>query len=114
MTGLEWSPFVWTTWEIPLGVSPTRILLYLFLSLFLVNTVHRIRRWYRLRHIPGPWICGWTSLRLLRSHMGPRIDRDWKELVDKYGRKMKTSPSYDVSVGLCFDKKAGGKSLQAQ
>lgn len=69
-----------------LGLSWTRKLVYFFVALLLVNTVQRIRRWYRLRHIPGPWICGFTSLWLVKECLGPRIDQSWKKLVDQYGK----------------------------
>ncbi|KAM7219647.1 Cytochrome P450 [Rhypophila decipiens] len=82
-----------THWGESLLNSPRTIILYLLSALFLINTVQRIRRWYRLRHIPGPWICGFTSLWLLRKCFGPRIDLSWKELVEKYGPVVRMAPN---------------------
>lgn len=68
-----------------LALPPTTIVFYLLFALLAINTAQRVRRWYRLRHIPGPWICGFTSLWLVNRLLGPRIDKDWKKLVDTYG-----------------------------
>lgn len=74
------------TWNVTfLTLSPKTIGIYLLFAFLTVNTIQRVRRWHRLRHIPGPWICGFTSLWLVKRLLGPRIDKDWKELVDKYG-----------------------------
>ncbi|KAM7204219.1 Cytochrome P450 [Naviculisporaceae sp. PSN 640] len=80
-------------WVETLLASPKTTLIYLFLSLLLYDLGRRTRRWYRLRHVPGPWICGWTSLWLLKQHLGPRIDQSWKKLVEEYGPVVRMAPN---------------------
>ena len=46
---------------------------------------HRVRRWQRLRHIPGPFVCGITSLRLARQSISGTMHEDLKKLTDIYG-----------------------------
>jgi hypothetical protein len=47
--------------------------------------VQRTRRWYRLRHIPGPPLAGWTSLWLTKRYLKGTVSQDISALVDKYG-----------------------------
>ncbi|KAK3313220.1 cytochrome P450 [Apodospora peruviana] len=74
-------------------LSPMKIGLYVSVVLFCANLVHRVRRWYRLRHIPGPLVSSLTSLWLFWRCLGPRIDKDGKALVDKYGPIVRLTPN---------------------
>jgi hypothetical protein len=49
--------------------------------------VSRVRRWRRLRHIPGPLLAGWSKAAwLLRKALGGRFHLDTAEVCEKYGR----------------------------
>ncbi|KAL2174065.1 cytochrome P450 [Thermothelomyces heterothallicus CBS 202.75] len=64
-------------------ISPPspRLVWYLLGILLLANIIHRVRRWYRPRHIPGPTLAGWTSLWLTRRYLKATFFQDVSALV---------------------------------
>ncbi|KAL2186594.1 cytochrome P450 [Thermothelomyces heterothallicus CBS 203.75] len=67
-------------------ISPPspRLVWYLLGILLLANIIHRVRRWYRPRHIPGPTLAGWTSLWLTRRYLKATFFQDVSALVEQY------------------------------
>ncbi len=56
-------------------------------SLFIVGAVVRdLWAWSRLRHIPGPFICGFSTLWLVQKFLSGRANEDFKRLSEKYGK----------------------------
>lgn len=52
----------------------------------------RVRRWLRLRHIPGPPLAGWSkAIWLLRKSLGGRFHLDTAEVCEKYGQCLCTA-----------------------
>ncbi|KAK3689051.1 cytochrome P450 [Podospora appendiculata] len=73
--------------------TPTRIILFLVAILSLVFVAHRTRRWYRLRHVPGPLACGLSSLPMTYWSFEGRIHEHWKALAEKYGPLVRIGPN---------------------
>ncbi|KAL2135823.1 hypothetical protein VTI74DRAFT_6752 [Chaetomium olivicolor] len=65
------------------GPSTGRILYSLSLLLF-VHGIRRAKRWYRLRHIPGPPFAGWTSLWLTKRYLDGTFSKEVPALADQY------------------------------
>lgn len=57
------------------------ILLVLCLSVF----ARYVTVWYRLRHIPGPFICKFSTIWLARKCLSGRVNEDFKRLAENYG-----------------------------
>ena len=62
-----------------------RLVLYILGFLLLAHTIRRVRQWYRLRHIPGPPLAGWTSLWLTKQYLNETFFLDVPALVAQYG-----------------------------
>ncbi len=82
------------------SLSPATIALTLLGLILLRNVVTRIRRWHRLRHIPGPAICGWTSLWLTWQYKKGTIQYIIVQLSEKYGPLVRIGPNEVVCVNL--------------
>jgi len=61
-----------------------------FVALIFLDFIRRLRRWHRLRHIPGPPLAGWTSFALTKPYLDGTIYEHWKELAEKYGEYIPT------------------------
>jgi hypothetical protein len=66
--------------------SPTALYLQGIFLLVFVQIVRLIRRWYRLRHIPGPTGAGWSSWWQLRGALSGRYHEDLKNVADQFGK----------------------------
>ncbi|KAE9374995.1 pisatin demethylase [Stipitochalara longipes BDJ] len=56
--------------------------------------IFRVRRWLRLRHIPGPPLAGWSKAAwLLRKALGGRFHLDTAEVCEKYGSIVRIGPN---------------------
>lgn len=68
----------------------------LFLALVLIPTCYKIVRivhqWRRLRHIPGPFINGFSKLPLLSWEFKEQVNLKGYELHKKYGPVARVSP----------------------
>jgi len=60
--------------------------------LLLRSIVARVQRWNRFRHIPGPFLAGWTSLWSTYHHWKQDVHLLHKELTKKYGPLVRTGP----------------------
>lgn len=85
MMGLlsPWAESGWTAYAAPV---------ILLVGLF----VWRVHMWYRLRHIPGPRLAGWSVLWQLRGALQDNYHEILKEATDKYGKL--PFPVYQASV----------------
>ncbi len=80
-------------WNIVVAL-PSPILISSLVGFFIVaNVVHRIIRWRRLRHIPGPAMAGWTSLWLTGAYFRGGFLEDYEELSAKYGPVIRVGPN---------------------
>jgi len=58
------------------------------------SVVFRVRRYLRLRHIPGPPLAGWSKAPwLLRKALGGRFHLDTAEVCQKYGSIARIGPN---------------------
>lgn len=71
--------------ESPIAKPSSRLVLYILGLLFLAHIIRRVRQWYRLRHVPGPPLAGWTSLWLTKQYLNETFFLDVPALVEKYG-----------------------------
>ncbi|EHK25117.1 uncharacterized protein TRIVIDRAFT_32994 [Trichoderma virens Gv29-8] len=70
-----------------------------FCLIFLVAFVaHRIYRWQRLRHIPGPTSAAWTIWWQLSSALSGRYHERLKEAADTYGPLVRIGPNQLLSI----------------
>ncbi|KAH6846992.1 pisatin demethylase [Chaetomium sp. MPI-CAGE-AT-0009] len=73
-----------------------RLELGLFLSSLLVATfvVQRLRRWYRLRHIPGPPLAGFSRwFWLVPTARSGQLPERMRQVESKYGRLARVGPN---------------------
>ncbi|KAK4156004.1 cytochrome P450 [Chaetomidium leptoderma] len=80
--------------------STSVILYYVLGFLLLVHAIRRVRGWYRLRHIPGPALAGWTSLWLTRRYLKGTFCQDVPALVDRYGPVVRVAPDKIVCTDI--------------
>jgi len=73
-------------------IVPTLILCFVGLAVF-ANVLHRLGRWARLRHVPGPPLAGWTSLWLTRASMQEGYLEHYQSLTEKYGPVVRVGPN---------------------
>src|SRR2546430_2329902 len=50
--------------------------------------VREIWSWYRLRHIPGPFLNSISVFPMVRRAMGGRLNEELKKLGDEYGKRI--------------------------
>jgi len=80
---------------------PSPVLLYAFAALCLYVVCDRAGKWYRLRHIPGPWYHTISVLPLAFKCWRGRFHEDLRHLFDTYGRA-RSSPRSETAVSLPF------------
>ncbi|KAK0710411.1 cytochrome P450 [Apiosordaria backusii] len=71
----------------------TPLYLILLLLLLLANLAYRVHRWSKLRHVPGPFLAGWTSLWLTRRFLSYKVYEDMHALTKKYGPVVRVAPN---------------------
>ncbi|KAK0630500.1 cytochrome P450 [Bombardia bombarda] len=76
-----------------LGQNTRNLVLGLLGILIFSSIVKRFRRWYRLRHIPGPSLAGFSRLWLARLYVKGQVHEDWKVLADTYGTVVRIGPN---------------------
>jgi len=67
----------WTTWLVAVTVA----ILYLILA--------RVRAWYRLRYIKGPFWAAFSKWWMMRKTMGGQMHLDLARVCEQYGRSSK-------------------------
>jgi hypothetical protein len=65
-------------------ISPTWLLISILLGWYIVSSV---RAYWRLRHIKGPWIAGWSNIWLVNAAMSKKYHLRLAEVSEKYGTK---------------------------
>jgi hypothetical protein len=74
--------------ELPLSdvtLSRTAIYAVIFLTIVTYSTVSRLRAWYKLRHIPGPFWCGFSKFWLIRETWHGTLFKTLGDMAEKYG-----------------------------
>lgn len=75
------------------GFNATTLLVFgigAVIGWFLVST---FTAWYRLRHVPGPWLASFSSLWIARYIYQGRTKQGLESLA-QYGRLVRLSPQY--------------------
>ena len=65
--------------------SSENLVVLFLIALSLGVFTRYVTAWYRLRHIPGPFICGFSTIWLARKCLSGRVNEDFKRLTEKYG-----------------------------
>jgi len=74
-------------WQIKETSTGRLSLLLAVVSLYLAYLgITTLRQYFRLRHIPGPRIAGFSKFWLARSLLGGRMHLDLHEAIEKYGK----------------------------
>ncbi|KAK3386164.1 cytochrome P450 [Podospora didyma] len=69
-------------------------MLGLFISVLVVwSATSRIKKWYRLRHVPGPRITGFTTLWFAWRTARKTVHEDIVTLTEKYGPVVRIAPN---------------------
>ncbi|KAH6847789.1 cytochrome P450 [Chaetomium sp. MPI-CAGE-AT-0009] len=84
----------------PIARPSPALILYILGFFLLVHSVRRVRAWYRLRHIPGPPLAGWTSLWLTKRYLDETFFLDVPALVDQYGPLVRIGPDKVVCTDV--------------
>lgn len=87
-----------TTWVL---AQDTNIQIALLLAAALATTIitSYFRTWYRLCHVPGPFLNGWTTLVQLKHVYGGKFHLYLEGLHQKYGTVPPPGPAiYPTSV----------------
>jgi hypothetical protein len=66
----------------------------LFVAFVTYSIISRFRAWYRLRHIPGPFWCGFSSFWLYRESWDGTLYTALGQLAKKYGPSRLPSHTY--------------------
>jgi hypothetical protein len=82
---------VLSNYNIPL--TSTSAIISVVGILLITNVLHRLLRWRRLRHVPGPPLAGWTSLWLTGRYLNSEILNDISGLTAKYGPVVRVGPN---------------------
>ncbi|KAK3379487.1 cytochrome P450 [Lasiosphaeria ovina] len=75
----------------PVMASP--LVLYALAALFLYAVCRVAVKWFRLRHIPGPWYHGISLLPLVYKCWRGRLHEDLRKLFDTYGPIVRIGPN---------------------
>ncbi|PNP66730.1 hypothetical protein FNYG_13460 [Fusarium nygamai] len=73
--------------------SLINICLQVTLVLLIAQSVRLVRRWSRLRHIPGPASAGWTSWWQCRGALSGRYHEHLKNAADEFGPLVRIGPN---------------------
>ncbi|KAG9507987.1 hypothetical protein J7337_001544 [Fusarium musae] len=76
----------------------TRICLRVTLVLLIAQLFRVVRRWSRLRHIPGPASAGWTSWWQCRGALSGRYHEHLKNAADQFGPLVRIGPNEVLST----------------
>ncbi|KAG4293831.1 hypothetical protein FPRO06_00416 [Fusarium proliferatum] len=78
--------------------SLTNICLQVTLVLLIAQLFRLVRRWSRLRHIPGPASAGWTSWWQCRGALSGRYHEHLKNAADQFGPLIRIGPNEVLST----------------
>ncbi|KAI0005620.1 cytochrome P450 [Xylariaceae sp. FL0662B] len=76
------------------GVLSSPFLVPILAGLFALGILYSyISTWYRLRHIDGPWLAGWTYLWMLRVTLTGEQSARYRAVNQKYGPLVRIGPN---------------------
>lgn len=82
-------------------------------SLFVFGTVtlvwfvaSTVTSWYRLRHIPGPWLASISNLWMIRASTSTRLSEVFEEAGESYGSLVRIGPNQILTSDADFLRKS--------
>ncbi|POS75469.1 cytochrome P450 [Diaporthe helianthi] len=84
-----------------------RSLLALGMSMFLTVVVSMIVSWYRLRHIPGPWLASVSNIWMIRAATSKRLSEAFERAGSSYGPLVRIGPNQILTSDADFLRKTG-------
>ncbi|KAM5355339.1 hypothetical protein ACJ41O_001985 [Fusarium nematophilum] len=76
----------------------TRFYVGIVVGLFAGLVVRQVRRWHRLRHIPGPRLAGWSSWWQLNGALSGVYHEHLKDAADRFGPLVRIGPNELLST----------------
>ncbi|KAJ3514671.1 hypothetical protein NM208_g15042 [Fusarium decemcellulare] len=80
------------------GLTWARLYLGAFVFLITAIVARQVRRWYRLRHIPGPRGAGWSTWWQLNGALSGRYHEHLKDAADQFGPLVRIGPNELLST----------------
>lgn len=93
--------------HIDLETLAFRSLLALGTSIFLGIAVSTVVSWYRLRHIPGPWLASVSNIWIIRAATSKRLSEAFEEVGRSYGPLVRIGPNQILTSDADFLRKTG-------
>lgn len=70
--------------------------------IFLWLSVATLTAWYRLRHIPGPWIASISNLWIIKASTSKKLAEVFEKAGDKYGPLVRIGPNQILTSDADF------------
>lgn len=93
--------------QIDLETIAFRSLVVLGISIFLGFVVSTVVSWYRLRHIPGPWLASVSNIWIIRAATSERLNLVFEETGKAYGPLVRIGPNQILTSDADFLRKTG-------
>lgn len=84
-----------------------RSLLVFATSVFLWFVGSTVNSWYKLRHIPGPWLASISDLWIIRAATSARLSEVFEEVGKSYGPLVRIGPNQILTSDADILRKTG-------
>jgi hypothetical protein len=93
--------------QIDLETVAFRSLLALGTSILLWFVVSTVVAWYRLRHIPGPWLASVSNIWIIRAATSEKLNVVFEEAGKTYGPLVRIGPNQILTSDTDLLRKTG-------
>lgn len=93
--------------QIDLEKIAVRSLLALGTSIVLWFVVSTVVSWYRLRHIPGPWLASVSNIWMIRAAISEKLNVAFEEAGKTYGPLVRIGPNQILTSDADFLRRTG-------
>jgi hypothetical protein len=93
--------------QIDLEKIALQTILVLVASMVLWLVVSTVVSWYRLRHIPGPWLASVSNIWIIRAAISKKLNVVFEEAGKTYGPLVRIGPNQILTSDADFLRKTG-------